>query len=65
VTWLLVAIVVLGLPLLGLLADPALLDTHRAQAAVEVALHRLMEPPDPMFDLEQSRHRDQAGIGAE
>jgi hypothetical protein len=65
VTWLLVAVVVLGVPLLSLLADLALLDTRRAQAAVDVALRRLMEPPDPMFDLEQSRHRDKAGIGAE
>lgn len=62
---LLVAVVALGLPLLGLLADLALLDARRAQAAAEVALRRVMEPPDPMFDLQQSRHGDQAGIGAE
>jgi hypothetical protein len=47
VTWLLVAVVVLGLPLLGLLADLALLDARRAQAAAEAALRRAMEPPIP------------------
>jgi hypothetical protein len=65
VTWLLVAVVVLGLPLLGFLADLALLDARRAQAAAEAALRRVMEQPNPMFDLEHSRHRDPAGIGAE
>jgi hypothetical protein len=64
VTWLLFAVAALGLPLLSLLADLVLLDTRRAQAAAEVALRRVMESPDPMFDLERSRHRDQEGIGA-
>jgi hypothetical protein len=45
-TWLLLAVGVLGLPLLGLLAELALHDTRRTQAAADAALRRALEPPD-------------------
>ena len=62
--WLLMAIVVVGAPILGMLAELAALDTRRTQAAAEVALRRAMEPL-PVSTLEHSRHADKAGVGAE
>jgi hypothetical protein len=47
VTSLLLAVAVPGLPLLGLLAELALLDTRRSQAVADAALRRAMEPLDP------------------
>jgi len=44
---LLLAVVVLGLPLLGLLAELALLDNRRTRAVADAALRRAMEPPNP------------------
>ena len=45
-TWLLIAVVVLGLSLTGLLADLTLRDTRRTQAVADAALRRALEPPD-------------------
>lgn len=45
-TWLLV-VGIIGLPLLGLLAELALLDTRRSQVVADAALRRSMELPDP------------------
>jgi hypothetical protein len=64
VIWLLMAVVMLGAPILGLLAELAALDTRRTQAAADAALRRAMEPL-PMSALGPSRHADQAGIGAQ
>jgi hypothetical protein len=47
VIWLLVAVAVLGLPLLGLLAELGLRDTRRTQAIADAVLRSAMEPPDP------------------
>lgn len=44
VVTLLLAVVVLGLPLLGLLAELALLDTRRTQTVAASALRRALEP---------------------
>ncbi len=63
VIWLLMAVVMVGAPILGLLAELAALDTRRTQAAADAALRRAMEPL-PVSTLEPSRHADQAGIGA-
>jgi hypothetical protein len=46
-TWLLLAVVVLGLPLLGLLTELTRDDTRVTCAAAEAALRRALEPPDP------------------
>lgn len=43
----LLVLVVIGLPLLGLLAELALLDTRRSKAVADAALRRAMESPDP------------------
>jgi hypothetical protein len=43
----LLVVVVIGLPLLGLLAELALLDTRRSNAVADAALRRSAEPPDP------------------
>jgi hypothetical protein len=44
---LLLAVVILGLPLLGLLVELALMDTRRSQAVADAALRRSAEPSDP------------------
>jgi hypothetical protein len=43
----LLVLVVIGLPLLGLLVELALLDTRRSKAVADAALRRAMEWPDP------------------
>jgi hypothetical protein len=43
----LLVLVVIGLPLLGLLAELAVLDTRRSKAVADAALRRAMEWPDP------------------
>jgi hypothetical protein len=45
---LLLAVVVLGVPLVGLLVELALLDTRRSQAVADAALRRALEPLDPV-----------------
>jgi hypothetical protein len=47
VTWLPLVVVTVGLPLLGLLAELALLDTRPSQAVAGAAVRRAMEPLDP------------------
>jgi hypothetical protein len=64
VIWLLMAVVMVGAPVLGLLAELAALDARRTQAAADAALRRAMEPL-PVCALEHCRHADQAGVGAE
>jgi hypothetical protein len=43
----LLVVVVIGLPLLGLLVELALLDTRRSNAIADATLRRSLEPPDP------------------
>jgi hypothetical protein len=64
VIWLLMAVVMVGAPILGLLAEVAAIDTRRTQAAADAALRRAMEPL-PMSTVEDDRHGDQAEVGAE
>jgi hypothetical protein len=44
--WLLIVVGIVGLPLLGLLAELALQDTRRTQCIADAALRRAMEPPE-------------------
>lgn len=46
VMWLLIVVGIVGLPLLGLLAELALQDTRRTQCVADAALRRAMEPPE-------------------
>jgi hypothetical protein len=62
--WLLIAVATVGVPVLALLAEPAMLDTRRAQAVADAALRRSMDPLSPST-LEHSHHADKAGTGAE
>jgi hypothetical protein len=64
VIWLLIAVVMVGAPILGLLAEVAALDARRTQAAADAALRRAMEPL-PVSALEHGRHAYQTGVGAE
>jgi hypothetical protein len=59
----LLVLVVIGLPVLGLLAELALLDTRRSKAVADAALRRAMEWPDPR--LAPSVRMWASGAGAE
>jgi hypothetical protein len=61
----LLALVVIGLPVLGLLAELALLDTRRSKAVADAALRRAMESPDPRLYRSTSVGMRASGAGAE
>jgi hypothetical protein len=62
--WFLIAVATVGVPVLALLADLAMLDTRRAQAVADAALRCAMDPL-PLSTPDHSRHTDQAGTGVE
>jgi hypothetical protein len=61
----LLVLVVIGLPLLGLLAELALLDTRRSKAVADAALRRAMESPDPRLSPFPPVGMRASGAGAE
>jgi hypothetical protein len=61
----LLVVVVIGLPLLGLLAELALLDTRRSKAVADAALRRAMESPDLTLSGSPPVGMRASGAGAE